>query len=964
MRIVTRGNIAVFLVCLMVAFTGFGVYSATAYRKALNSVSLAATFEEGYYDYASFLPREEDRYTIDRDFGGGNSSGLDWRAAGDSTVEFTLDVPEAGDYTLTLEYAPLNAGFEQNLFDLSVNGAAPGVETSNIRLPAFYRFSRYDFEKNSRGNDMYPEQIMLSGRQRLTVRAGSQAYQTDALLLPLEGGTCRFTMTMNEGAVRLYVAGLKKLELPPPSYADYFTARPGVAGKGFTLIEAEKYYYKNKSSITVVNSPAYTASPYSTLAVELNAIDPKTYQEHLDTLTYFAEIEQAGYYTLGIKTTMPGKTASPVFMDIEIDGKIPFAEFHSLRLEYHRFMANHLFEEYPVYLEPGIHEFAFIINGTVYHEMSGRLRSAAEGINELSLALKKITGNNQDRDREWIIEEFLPDMVPSMERWKETLEGVAEDLLALSGGKSNEEVSKLRVALRQLQKLIDEPNKVPYRMTVLSEGERSILQSLSQSLLTITAQSLGLDQIIIAGERASVSLPVVKTNVFFGLAETIRQLASSYKETTPGSDTDAIDVWVLRTRQYADVIQSLTDERFTPASGIRVNFSLITDQGKLTLANAAGRQPDAVLGVDQFYVNDLAVRGSLTDLRRFSRAEETVKHAAPGALIQMIIDEKLYGLPESQNFHLLFYRSDIFNAFGWDVPETWDEVLLMLPALVRNGMGFYIPLSSPDAFKSWPYTMPFYAQFGAKLYAQGTGNTLIDSDEGVAAMKFMANLFKLYGLPLQVASFYNEFRSGRIPLGVADLGEYTRLSFSAPEIAGRWSVAMIPGRDNGKEVVEHWSASPSKAVCIFEASNKKEAAWEFLRWWLSEETQVLYTRNMQNRYGQEFLWISGNMEALKQLPVPEDHRRHILAQTSWLQDAPRIPGGYYTEREVSNAFNRVIYDGVDVRSSIDEASVATNREIRRKMEEFGYRDADGVIRDYIVPSIEGIERWFDEEEYQ
>jgi ABC-type glycerol-3-phosphate transport system substrate-binding protein len=943
----------------------FGALSASRYRAALDAVPESQAFTERYYDYASFLPGsdgEEFRWGVSF------SQGLAWQAGSDggaSLAEFDIEAPDAGRYALLVEYVPRNNSYERNLFSLSVNGAEPDMNTVNISLPSYYRFAAYTFAKNVRGNDIYPDQVMLENRQRITLRAGEQSLTTEALTVALRQGTNRFALRMNEGAVILYAAAIAKPPPPPPPYAEYCAARAGtVTGDALIqdaifLIEAEKFYFKNKNAISIVNDPAYTASPYSTLAVELNAIDGKTYKDHFDTLGYFVEIPKAGYYSIGLKTTMPGKTGSPVFLDIEIDGKIPFAEFKGLALNYERFMENHYFAEYPVYFEAGVHELAFIINGRRYQRTSEKLRAAAAEIRELSIALRKITGNNQDRNREWIIKDFLPDLVPAMERWKQTLEEAEQELLLLSGRKTTEEINKIRVSLRQLQKLIDEPDKVPYRMTALSEGERSILQMLSQAVLTITAQSLGLDQIIVGGGK-NPPLPVVKPNIFFGLSETAAQLAASYREKpAPKNDPRAIDVWVLRSRQYVDVLQGLADERFTPATGIRVNFSLITDQGKLTLANAAGRQPDAVLGVDHHYVNDLAIRGSLTDLRQFPSALAAVKNAAPGALLQMIIDDKLYGLPETQNLYLLYYRTDIFGAFGWKIPSTWDEALLLLPALARNGMNFYIPLASSDAFKTWNATMPFFAQFGAKIYAEGARGTVIDRDEGIAAMKFMTNLFKIYGMPLQVANFYNDFRAGRIPIGVSDIGEYARLSFSAPEIAGRWGIAPMPGMANKNGEIERWSACSSKADCIFEASAKKESAWEFIRWWLSEETQRSYTEKVQNRYGQEFLWISGNLKALKKLPVPESHREQIALQLAWLQDAPRIPGGYYTEREVSNAFNRIIFDGMDVRSSIDEASSVTSREIRRKLEEFGYVDRNGnVIRDYTVPTIDGVKRWF------
>ena len=814
---------------------------------------------------------------------------------------------------------------------------------------------------------------MLQDRQQVRVRRGEQAYSSGVLVLQLRAGINRLTLRMNEGALILHKISFAEYE-PLPSYADYRAARPQTVcpqtehlqtehlqTERLLILEAEKPYYKNRPAIAIANNPHYTSFPYATTGLDLNTIDGATYKNHMDTVAYFAEIRESGFYTLGIRAAMPGKADSPVFIDIELNGTIPFSEFRAVPLKYHRLMKNHLLAEWPVYLEKGVHEIVLVINGEPYHALSGALREVAEEINTLSVSLQKITGNNQDPNRDWNIVEFLPDMLTDMERWKRVIDTAREEILVLSNGKTTEETNKLAVALKQLRKLMDKPNKVPYRLSVLSMGESSLLHTLTTALLTLTGQSLNIDGIIIADAAAGpeTHLPPSRGNFFFGLSESIKKLAASFQDTSPErSPENSIDVWVLRSRQYADALQNLCEERFTPVSGIWVNFSILTDQGKLTLANAAGKQPDAVLGVDQYYVNDLALRGSLADLRSFSGANKTIAGAAPGALIQMIIDDKLYGLPESQVLYLLYYRSDIFDAFGWKPPSTWDETLLMLSALQRNGMGFYHPLASSIAFKDWPATLSFYYQRGARIYAEGAGETLIGSEDGIEAMRFMTNLFTIYGLPLQVGSFYNEFRSARIPMGVSDIAEYIRLSYSAPEIAGRWKIAPVPGMKNSDGEIERWTACPSKAVCIFDASQKKESSWAFLQWWLSQETQTVYTEKLQNTYGPEFLWISGNMEALKNLPVPSGDRAVIAAQINWLRDAPRIPGGYYTEREVSNAFNRIIYDGMEPRSSVDEARILTNREIRRKLEEFGYVDAKGrVIREYRVPDIEEVRAW-------
>ena len=58
---------------------------------------------------------------------------------------------------------------------------------------------------------------------------------------------------------------------------------------------------------------------------------------------------------------------------------------------------------------------------------------------------------------------------------------------------------------------------------------------------------------------------------------------------------------------------------------------------------------------------------------------------------------------------------------------------------------------------------------------------------------------------------------------------------------------------------------------------------------------------------------------------------------------------------MSNAFNSIVVDGDNAQSRIDEAVKVIDREIKRKLEEFGYIDSDGnTIKDYRIPDIESI----------
>ena len=83
------------------------------------------------------------------------------------------------------------------------------------------------------------------------------------------------------------------------------------------------------------------------------------------------------------------------------------------------------------------------------------------------------------------------------------------------------------------------------------------------------------------------------------------------------------------------------------------------------------------------------------------------------------------------------------------------------------------------------------------------------------------------------------------------------------------------------------------------------------------------------------------------------HKKVILEQWSWQKEALRHPASYILEREVSNAWIAIVTEGEPFQERIDEATLASNREIQRKLIEFGYLDRDGnKIKDYNIHLID------------
>ncbi|MRR32436.1 hypothetical protein EG834_19395, partial [bacterium] len=92
-------------------------------------------------------------------------------------------------------------------------------------------------------------------------------------------------------------------------------------------------------------------------------------------------------------------------------------------------------------------------------------------------------------------------------------------------------------------------------------------------------------------------------------------------------------------------------------------------------------------------------------------------------------------------------------------------------------------------------------------------------------------------------------------------------------------------------------------------------------------------------------------------PISEKHRQVILEQWQWLQEPVKLPGSYMLERELSNAWNKIVFDGTNPRVAIDESIIIINREISRKMEEFGYLENGVKVKEFKIPTIETVENW-------
>lgn len=778
--------------------------------------------------------------------------------------------------------------------------------------------------------------------------------------IELTKGRHTVTVTLKEGTLLL---GNFKLTAKPQVEA--YTGSERAEGDGFIEIQAEDFTYRNASSIHATCEYDPNLYPYQAGNRIMNTVDSTSFSEGGQQISYQFTVEKEGNYYLAFHYSQSDKSDFPVFMNIRIDGELPNTEFENCAFAYKKdynlyTLLDSEGNKISVPLGAGQHTISMQISMEPLRNALETIEQIMGKVNDLSLEVTKVAGTNKDKYRDFSLESYIPGIGDTLIQWADELAAVMEEARTYNPDKKKiAAFSSISIAENQLRSLAKKPDELIYRIDELATSTSSVNQHLANLIDSLNGNDFSLDSIYLYQEDAAKQLPRHK-NVFVKAGLGIVRFCTSFgKQAYSSSNTNPehLQVSVNRSRQHLEIMQQMITEEFTPQTGIEVDLSLMPDQTKLVLANASGDSPDIATGVNYSIPFELGIRGALKDLTQFDDFAEVAGRYTEGLLMPYVIDDSVYAIPETMNFQVLFYRKDILDKLGLEVPDTLEDVEAMLPDLQMRGLNFYYPTARTVGMKTFLDTTPIIFQSGGRLYDTYVEDVTITSEEVVEGFTTLTNLFTIYNLPKDVPNFYQHFRNGDYPIGISDFGTYNLISNAAPEIDGSWGVALIPGvKDENGEVMRYSSAGAESTFLFNSTPEREEQAWEFVKWWSSAQVQAEFGQRLQITYGDEYYWNTANCEAFAQLPWDSDDKEVISEQLTWTMEAPRALASYMVERELSDAYNLVVLGAksANVREALDDAQKNIKRETLRKLEEFGYIENGVTVKEYEVPTIEKV----------
>ncbi len=643
--------------------------------------------------------------------------------------------------------------------------------------------------------------------------------------------------------------------------------------------------------------------------------------------------------------------------------------------------------EYTLYLECSLGSLKDLIK---------RVENSMNAINDSYLKVLQLTGSSPDENRDYEFYKILPEVLIEFLLQAIELASVKDELEDLCGTNGAHIATLETVAILLDTMGSDNGRNVAANMTNLKSYLGTLGTWINDSkkgtiiLDSITVVPSGAD------EEALKEIPEADVGFFkslwFEITSFVYSFFTDYEAmgltTEPDPNMQAVDVWLASGRDQSNIWRSMIDAHggFTGSTGTAVTLKLVTG-GTLLPSILSGKGPDVYIGLASADVINYAIREAVIGVSgndKHLTAEEnavftstyyTFEDKANGkfytlsstdpefqakfseysanyeltftsedfatnvsgnyvdaAMDTVTLLDVAYGIPQTMTFAMMFYRMDVLAEINQEIPQTWNDILSILPALQTNNMSMGIDYVSALDFmmyqrggNMWQYTdIPEYA--GAKIN--------LDSKIALDAFDFVCSLYSDYSFPISYDAS-NRFRTGEMPIIVgAYITLYNTLTVYATEIDGLWSFCPLPGSELEDGTINYNSLASITATVILHGCDKMLSAWQFMQWQSSADVQAKYGNRMVALIGPSAKYEAANVNAIKDLSWTATERAAIEDQMENLSSIVNYPGSYIIARYMKFAFLDAVNDGMDPNDAMMSYIDAINDEITRKREEF------------------------------
>lgn len=871
-----------------------------------------------------------------------NKDALSWNGFGEITFE--VDIDESALYNLLIDYYVVETGTTDVSIDILFDGADPFDGLTNISLPRLFSDDG-SIRTDGVGNEFAPEQKQVFKWNSIRV-TDSEGLNREPYLFAVEKG--RHKVTLCNASEPIAISSLGFIEKETPN--SYKQLLEDYKQKGYVeysgkqiVVQGESAVLKTSNSLIsqsdATSAKVYPNDPY---VGKVNYIGGSNWSGAGDKITWEIDIPEDGLYKVGFGYQQSYIMNGSSYRMLRIDGEIPFLEAAEIKFDYcntwkFKTMDDSKGVPYLFYLTKGKHTFSLEVNLCELSKFSITLKNLIYDLGEIYRQMTMITGETPDANRDYNLFGQIPNFEKRLKTNTEIVNDLIKQMEAISGKGGSSSTANLKNMAAVMQRMLNYKSAAHTYKSSFYDNYSSI----SAWLYEMISMPLDIDSIYFASPQSEFEELGVGFfgRLMFGVKRFLASMASEYNSVSGDVDKEkSISLWVNWGRDQVQVLNYLAQSDFTQKTGIGVDIKMTN--ATLIQGILSGDGPDCYLHMSRTEPVNLAMRGALCDLTNFKGYNEVAKRFMPTAVIPYTYQGGIYALPDTQTFSVMFYRKDILNEIGVEVPQTWDDFIDAAAVIMRNNMQVGLPYTQITAMNQVNLGLgalnifpTLLMQNNGKLYDDELSSTLLTNEESVASFKIWTNFYTKYSFP-KTYDFYNRFRIGVMPLAIQSLSQYPTISAAASEIRGLWDITLIPGTLQENGTIDRTQAGAGTGCAILESSENKEEAWEFLKWWTSEETQYRYSQNVESILGITGRNMTANTIALSKLSWSGKHFDIISEQWKFVNEMPEAPGGYYIPRVVDQAFWNVIETGKSVEEMLLKWDTIADNEIAEKRSQY------------------------------
>ena len=872
----------------------------------------------------------------------------------DGQIDFNVNIENAGAYNMEVCYYPITGSNTTTEMSLLIDGESPFDTATRISFPRIWK-SAYPITPNERDNETRPPQIE-NPQWVTTPLKDADGLFNEPLYFNFEEGQHKVSFSSEKASVAIAYVKLYQYEPAQAYTAPTDEELRANAGAAPIRLQGENYAYTNSQTIF----PTYDRGTYLTedhtgnqshpVKERYNTVGDGTWDSAGQMVTWEMEVPEDGYYKIGIKGRQDVMRGLYSNRRIYIDGEVPSAPFEQVKFEYDTSWLmvspkDSAGDDAYVYLTKGKHTLSLeAVPGEIGDSMR-RLDDIVYEANQYYMRILMITGPNPDKYTDYYVHKEIPELLDVCMRLSAALREEQTIIESLSNQTGSEATALARLA-DVFDRCIEKPNKIP---TYISNSSiKDNVTSVSSWMREYRDQPLEIDFIELLpaydDKNNKTEFTTVEEGFFASLAFGVKGFVGSFFEdytVLSDSTADSIIVWCGLGRDQTTVVKQLTESEFTPNSGIDVSINLV--QGTIMEAVLAGKGPDVAMFVGGEFPVNLAIRDLLVPLNDMEGFDEVVDRFQETAMVHYTYDGKAYGIPISRTFPMMFYRTDTLSELGiTEPPETWDDLIDILPALQRKYMqpGLILPANvngtavAPSTEVGHTFAM-LMLQTGQNYYNDAQTETNFDSVAAVDAFDLWTKFYTTYNFD-QAYDAFTRFRTGEAPIVIQNYATfYNQLNVAAPEIKGAWDFCPVPGTRREDGTVSHAANSSGSGFIVLKDCKNVEGAWEYIKWFTDTDTMVSYGQNVEGVMGPLGRFDSANVEALQKLNWSKSDLEMINAQMDELDEIPIIPSSYVVTRSIMNAFRAVVNDSDNARETLRWYNKDINAEITRKRKNLG-----------------------------